>query len=259
MKRYVRTIFVASGVTVALAAAGLLVFPKFAKAQSHVKDGPAQQLLSRRKDQHLHEMRRQLQLTMKTGSVDNVMAVWNGYHPFGGFGWNAFDQLNMGGYLLHKGRLHEARKFLEEVINPPKNSTNTMRLEGHVYVLWFQAAKDASFAERSAMLDQMAKVLKPVKGLTGMALAEYLYGQELMTFGATREAVKHYRQAVSLAPSNPLAHEALGSHLMEIGLKDEGKREYLEAYRLAPAGEERENMRRITGLSKQDVASIDHP
>lgn len=97
------------------------------------------------------------------------------------------------------------------------------------------AARELSVGGRAACSDAFEAELRPLA--TGAA-AYIMRSQAARLAGRTEEALAELRQAVTVAPSDPIAHQALGKLLAGQGQLEAALGEYRKAVELDPAAAE---------------------
>jgi len=133
---------------------------------------------------------------------------------------------------LNAGRLDEAERLFQEVLE--KEPNNPRALSGMGYVLM----KRQEFGEAADYL-QRAQAAGG-KGLNASVGTSQFWdrmssGNEALKAGNSNEAVEDYRAAVSIKPSNPDTLEALGGALMQQGNSAEAIEIFERVVRVAPA------------------------
>ena len=152
----------------------------------------------------------------------------------------------LGLVAVQEGQLDEAVTLFEEVLRRQPAAVQTHfplgqalqrlgRKDAAAPHLAASAAREQSIGGKATCNDPFEAELRP---LTTGAAAHILRGQAARLAGRLDQALLEYRQAVAVAPNDPIAHQALGRFLASRGNLDGALAEYREATRLDPQAAE---------------------
>ena len=132
---------------------------------------------------------------------------------------------------LNAGRLDEAERLFEQVLESDPNSSQALSGMGYVYMKRQEFGRAAEYLQRAQAAG--AKGLNSSVG-TSQFWERMSSGNEALKAGNSNEAVESYRTAVSMKPTNPDALEALGGALMQQGNAAEAIEIFERLVKVAP-------------------------
>ena len=176
-------------------------------------------------------------LAIRTNRPERVTSLWNVYLA-GGNPEDPWLRFQTAKYWASLGRTQEAKAQLEPIFHPPTGSWSTLQTSGEAVSLWLDVS-GATPEQLKQMLSEWAaahpkKEVWIAPGANVEAMAEYQAGQELLTFGRNKEALRHYERAAQLAPDSPFVFEALCNGCFSVGDVKLARQAARRAYWLAP-------------------------
>jgi protein O-GlcNAc transferase len=133
----------------------------------------------------------------------------------------------LGTILKQQGALAEAESRFRSAIKYRPTSAEAHRSLGHTLR---QQGQDRAALAALAEADRLDRKTADAQASTFAVSV----GVRKLSAGDSAGAIERFREALRLAPDNPLAHYQLGLALRKTGAETEARSHFAEAHRLAP-------------------------